>query len=267
MIIDLHCHVLPSIDDGAKNLDTALEMCRIAQQDGTNSIIATPHYIHGAINNTSRIVHDKVAELNNYLREQDIDICIYPGCEAFICPELPQLVSAGQVCTLNDSRYILVELPMTSVPEYTIDVFYRLILNGYIPIIAHPERNAVIAKNPEVLFDLIERGALSQVNSSSIKGLFGKEIMNTAIDLLNHNMVHFLASDAHTTGGRSPKLTSAMSIIRDKIGAYALDRIIENAQIVLNGGEVEIDEPLMIRKTHSANGIFKKIISSLISWR
>lgn len=253
MLVDLHCHVLSGIDDGAKDLDITLAMCQIAEQYGTNSIIATPHFIHGAINNHRELIQDKVIELNSYLKEQNININIYPGCEAFICPELPQLVREGRVCTLNNTQYILIEFPMTSVPEYTIDVIYKLKLDGYIPIIAHPERNTVIAQNPNILLDLINRGALIQVNATSVEGLFGKGIMNTAMDLIDHKMVHFLASDAHTSGGRSPKLSWAMNIIENKVGIDTLEAIIRNSQAVLNGEDIEIEEPIMIKGVNGLN--------------
>lgn len=264
MIIDLHCHVLPGIDDGAKDLETALEMCRIAQLDGISSIIATPHYIYGSMDNASHIVQYSVAELNARLKEHDIDFSIYPGCEAFICPELPELVSSGQVCTLNNTRYILVELPMNSMPEYTTDVLYRLKLDGFIPVIAHPERNAVIRSNPELLVDLINRGMMTQVNSSSITGLFGSKIKDTALHLLSRNMMHFLASDAHTTGGRSPKLSSAMSVIQTTAGEAVLQRIVSNGQSVLNGDVIEIEEPLVASKLARSSliGNFLKRVSN-----
>ncbi|OGO79275.1 MAG: hypothetical protein A2Y23_01505 [Clostridiales bacterium GWB2_37_7] len=265
MLVDLHCHILPGIDDGAKDLNTTLAMCQIAEQDGTDSIIATPHFIHGAINNHRELIHSKVIELNSYIREQNINIELYPGCEAFICPELPKMVREGHVCTLNNTQYILIELPMASVPEYTIDVIYKLKLDGYIPIIAHPERNAVIAHKPNILLDLINRGALTQVNATSVKGLFGKEVMSTAIDLIQHKMVHFLASDAHTTGGRSPKLSSAMSIIDSKVSLETLETIISNSQAVLKGEPIMIEEPIKIKEIKGLNifGNLLKIVTGI----
>lgn len=265
MIVDLHCHILPEIDDGAKDIDMALEMCRIAVGDGTHGIIATPHYIHGSINNTRDTVHDRLAVLNSHLQENKIDIEIYPGCEAFICPELPQLVKEGQVCTLNNTQYILVELPMDSVPEYTADVIYRLKLDGYTPVIAHPERNAVISRDPDILIDFINRGALTQVNSTSLKGLFGKAIKDSAIQLLRHNMVYFLASDAHTTGGRSPKLSSAIDVIEQEVGKEALLTIMKNGEALLNNQPIEILEPIPFEAEKAGFfGGIKKLVSEFL---
>lgn len=267
MLVDLHCHILPGIDDGAKDLDTSIDMCRIAAKDGINCIIATPHFIQGAINNNSKIVKQKVEMLKNALKKKKINIDIYPGCEAFISPELPQLVREKQVCPLNDTQYVLIELPMESVPDYTADIIYQLRLDGYTPIIAHPERNAVIGRTPDVLIDLINRGALTQINSSSINGLFGRRIMETSLALLKNKMIHLLASDAHTAGGRSPKLTKAMSIIEHEAGYEALQTIIKHNQAVLKGESIEVEEPIILKSINRPKllGNFKKIIYGLLN--
>lgn len=265
MSIDVHCHVIPNIDDGAENISVSLEMCRIAQMDGTHGIIATPHYIHGTISNTKALVHQKVSELKDYLRDNAIDLEIYPGCEAFISPELPQLVSTGQVCTLNNTRYILIELPMNSIPIYTMDVIYQLKLDGFIPVIAHPERNLNISKNPGILADLIARGALTQVNASSLKGLFGKMIQEAAVTLARHNMIHLLASDAHTTGGRSPKLSKAKDVLLQELGSEALIRILKNSEALLNDKAIDIGEPIPFEeKKGSFYCNIKKLVSEFL---
>jgi len=265
MVIDVHCHIIPGIDDGAKDKDIALEMCRIAQMEGTNGIIATPHYIHGAINNTSDVINEKVAELNSWLKEHNIELEIYPGCEVFIFPELPRLVREGHICTLNNSRYILIELPMNSVPEYTKDVIYELKLSGFTPIIAHPERNSAISKDPNILHDFIIRGALAQVNATSLKGLFGKDVRDKAVELMRHNMVHLLASDAHTAGGRSPKLSRAMDVIEQKVGPEALLQIMKNGEAVLKNQTILIEDPINTKGNDMRMfGSFKKLVSNLL---
>lgn len=246
MIIDMHCHIIPNIDDGACDISTAIEMCRVAEQDGIYGIIATPHYIHRVIDNGRDIVCAEVIELNNHLKNRKINVDIYPGCEAFICPELPKLVSEGRICTLNNSQYVLVELPMESIPEYTENVIYQLKLAGYTPIIAHPERNEIINNYPDALFNLISRGALSQVNASSLTGLFGKDIMRVATILLKHKMVHLVASDAHTIGGRSPRLSSAIDKIEKLAGSETLLKIMKNSQAILNNQWISVEEPIRI---------------------
>ena len=246
MIIDIHCHIIPGIDDGASDIGTSIEMCKIAEQEGIHVIIATPHYIHGVLDNGRDIVCSKVIELNNHLREKHINVDIYPGCEVFICPELPKLVLEGKICTLNNSKYVLIELPMESIPEYTVDVIYQLKLAGYIPIIAHPERNAIINRYPDTLHDLISRGALSQINTSSLVGLFGKDIMKLTTKLLKHKMVHLLASDAHTTRGRSPRLSAAIDKIEKLVGPEVLLKIMQNNEAILNNELISVEESIKI---------------------
>ena len=266
MVIDIDCHVIPGIDDGANDISTALEMCRIAQADSTHGIIATPHYIHGVIKNNSDIINAKVVELNRYVKENNIDVELYPGCEVFIFPELPQLVREGYIGTLNNSRYVLIELPMNSIPEYTNNVIYQLRLDEFIPIIAHPERNAVIYKNPDKLCDLISRGALSQVNATSLSGLFGKSMRDKAIELLRHKMVHFIASDAHDAKDRLPKLSSAIDVIEKEIGPEALLKVIKNGEAIFENQPIFSEDPINISKNYNIRFLpnFKKIVSRLL---
>ena len=140
MMIDIHSHILPGIDDGAGDAEAALGMARIALKDGISKMIATPHFIPGEIENTAEAVHNKCLEFKRLLAAEGIGLEIFPGTEVFITPDTPELIEGGGVCTLAGSRYVLLELPMMSVPGYTGEVLYRLQLNGYIPIIAHPEQ-------------------------------------------------------------------------------------------------------------------------------
>jgi protein-tyrosine phosphatase len=265
MIIDMHCHIIPNIDDGASNINTSIEMCRIAEQEGIHGIIATPHYIHGVIDNGRDIVYSKVMELNNILRERNINVDIYPGCEVFICPELPELVLEDKVCTLNNSQYVLIELPLESIPEYTTDVIYQLKLAGYTPIIAHPERNAIINNHPDTLFKLIRIGALSQLNATSLVGLFGKDIMRVSTMLLKNKMVHLLASDAHTVGGRSPRLSVAIDKIEKLAGSEALLRIMKNGEAILNNQLISVEDSIQIGEKEKIRFLsnFKRIFSGM----
>lgn len=251
MLVDLHCHIIPGIDDGAKDVDTALHMCRIAVEEGIGHIIATPHYIEGELHNDYDIIQQKLGSFRNVLINNNIDISIYPGSEIFIFPQLPQIVREGKICTLNNSRYILIELPMMSVPDYTTEVIYSLRIDGFIPIIAHPERNMAIAEKPNLLFDLIKRGALSQINSTSITGVFGKKTKQAAATLLRHNMVHFVSSDAHTSRGRSPRLLKSKEIIEQEIGQGAAELLFNNNVRVLKDEEISVPEPERVKNTGS----------------
>ena len=134
-MIDLHCHILPGVDDGAKSMEEAIEMARIAQQDGIKKIAATPHYIEDGCYPSPEEIHRKVEELNHKLSEENIDIEILTGNEAYISPTLPELVQQKKVNTINDTQYLLIEFPMLDIPNYTEHVLYELKLMGITPII------------------------------------------------------------------------------------------------------------------------------------
>lgn len=249
MNVDLHTHILPGIDDGAKDTGTSLEMLNIARGDGTGQIVLTPHYIHGSVNNTADIVRKRCIELAGTAAKEGIGLELYPGSEVFLGPEIPELVKEGVICTLNDSMYVLVEFPVMGIPEYTPEILYQLKLAGYVPIIAHPERYEAVAKNPSVLYDYILRGVLCQMNSTSLLGLYGKKVRETALILLRHNMIHFISSDAHTCRGRAPRLQKARDMVAAISGENTAEKLFEtNGRAVIENRVIEAPEPAKVSK-------------------
>lgn len=241
MFVDIHSHIIPALDDGAKDKRAAVEMMRLASIDGTTHIVATPHYISGEVENNSNIVHEKCRELQKLAGSEGIDLTIYSGSEVFISPDVPELFDKGIICTINDSSYILIELPMAGIPLYTDDVLYRLQLKGLIPIIAHPERNRDIQKNPGILLSLVKRGILAQVNSSSITGVYGRRIHKVVMNLIEIGLIQFVASDAHTIRGRSPKLLKSAAIVQKEFGQEMVDSLFyRNGMTVLENGNVPV---------------------------
>ena len=248
MFTDIHEHILPGIDDGAADMETAINMLRVAQINGLIHIITTPHYIKDSYENNNSLVTEKCKELSSRIASENIQVSIYPGCEAFIFPELPEYVRDGEIPTLNGSSYVLVELPLMSIPEYTDDVLYKLQLYGYTPIIAHPERYIEIIKNPNRLYSFVERGILAQVNSTSLTKIYGSKVYAAAVKLLKHGLIHFVASDAHSCGGRSPKLTKAYNVVASLFDIEVADKLFSiNGQAVLNNEKVEKGEPMKVR--------------------
>jgi len=249
VLTDIHTHVLPGVDDGAKDMETALDMLRIAEKNGIKHILATPHYIKDSYENNLTLVTRKCKELAVKLVAEGIEMSIYPGCEAFIFPELPEAVRDGVVPTLNGSMYVLVEFPMMSIPDYTDDVLYKLQLYGYTPIIAHPERYIEFIKNPNHLYSLIERGMLAQLNATSLNKIHGTAVYDTAIKLLKHRLVHFVASDAHTCRRRSPILSKAFDLVSSLFDIEFANRLLSiNGQAVLKNDTVEKGEAIKIKK-------------------
>lgn len=236
--VDIHSHIIPGIDDGAKDMETALEMLRLASLDGTRHIVATPHFtpstisdIGGAtldtsgIMNISEIVREKTSELSEQAASLNIDINIYSGTEVLIHPDIPSLLENNSICTINGSKYVLVEFPMSEIPLYASEVLYQIQLKGLIPIIAHPERYNEVIKDCGILLDLVGRGMLVQVNAGSLTGLFGRKAQKTAMKLIKAGMTHFVASDAHGCGSRSPELGKAAWIVEKKFGREIMQEL------------------------------------------
>lgn len=247
MFIDIHNHIIPYIDDGSDSMNTTLDMLRIASEEGIGKIIATPHFIYGDINNTAQYIPGAGAEAAAAASDRGIEMLF--GSEVFMCPEVGALVEDGTVCRLNGSRYILVELPMLSIPAYTTEVLFKLQLAGYVPIIAHPERNKVFQSHQDQLFKLVERGILAQVNATSITKLYGKEVQKVAMKFIECGLVHFVSSDAHTNRGRAPRLVKAYDIIASEFGRDSADRLfIKNAQQVVDNKELTVETPVKKKK-------------------
>jgi protein-tyrosine phosphatase len=265
-MVDIHCHILPGIDDGAQDIETSSRMLKIAANEGTSHIIATPHFIHAAIDNNAAVVGKSHKELEKLAENENMDIKIYPGNEVFLSPEIPELIGKHQICTLNGSYYILIEFPMMSIPVYTKEILYQLRLDGYTPIIAHPERYGEIAKDPNILNDFIERGALIQVNSTSLIGIYGDRIKRLSMTLLKHGMVHFVASDAHTCRGRSPKLKKCRGIVDSEMGREMSDTLFEiNGFAVIENREIKVAEPERVSNRRSFYIPLLKKITSVFS--
>lgn len=197
-MIDIHCHLMPSVDDGAKDLEETLAMFENAYTSGVTDIILTPHYIKGTkyeINNEQK---EKITNiLREALRRTDMDINIYYGNEVYIDNDLVDMIKDKKVATLANSRYVLVELPVNSMDNNAGNVFFNLRSNGYIPIIAHPERYVYFQKHPEKVMDYIKLGCLLQGDYMSLLGKYGKKAKKTLKILLKNGVIKFMSSDIH----------------------------------------------------------------------
>jgi len=169
-MIDFHCHILWDMDDGADSMEQALSMALLAAEEGINTIVATPHCMDERdLKAFARRVQQRCDHLQAMLREEGVDVTIAPGAEVYLDPALLEMGGLESV-TLNNTQYILLELPMGEVPRYTEDFLYHLQLKGLVPIIAHPERNLSIIADPNIMFRLVDLGAFAQINTGSITG-------------------------------------------------------------------------------------------------
>ncbi len=201
-IYDIHNHLLPGVDDGPQELSEAIKICKIAESQNTKAVIVTPHRKDVNENLSVQIVKDLVLEINQTLKEDKSDIEIKLGMENHIDLALPRDVEEGKALTLNDSGYILVEMPWEGRPPYIEDIIANLLSYGLTPVLAHPERMNVFEEEPKLLFDFVQMGCISQLTASSLYGKFGNNALNNSIDIMKHGLAHVIASDTHMAAGQ-----------------------------------------------------------------
>lgn len=255
-MIDIHCHILPYIDDGAKHMEESIEMARAAISEGIHTIIATPHHWNGTCYNPKRDILKAVKTLNERLEVEEIPVTILPGQETRINGEMLEALKRGELLPLNEtSGYLFVELPSNHVPRYTKQLMFDLQVQGIKPIIVHPERNKEIIENPDLLFEIVRDGTLTQLTAGSIAGRFGKKIKKFSIQLIEANLAHFIASDAHNIKTRPFAMQEAFKVISSEFGTSYMYWFMENSQSILNGELVVGDIPEKV-STKKFLGIF-----------
>lgn len=234
-MIDFHSHIIPNIDDGSTSMKDTINMINEARQAGFTEIISTSHYIQKYYDldcfereKILDIIKKKVSEKN------EINIKLYLGSEIYFTPEIIELIKNKKASTINSTRYLLFELPMNTKPLFVKEMVYELMQNGYIPIIAHPERYTYVQENIQYIEELAGMGALFQSNYGSIIGMYGNSAKKTLKKLLKNNLISFLGSDVHRTGQIYPKIPKALKKLRKILSAEELEKLTTlNAQRVL----------------------------------
>jgi protein-tyrosine phosphatase len=247
-MIDLHCHILPNVDDGPRDMTESVEMAKQALGQGIKTIIATPHHKNEKYENHGQTIFRQVEELNRVLKSENLDLTVLPGQETRIFGEMVEGLESGEILPLNQGKYVLVELPSGHVPRYTGQLMFDIQLKGFVPVIVHPERNQEIIENPEVLYQLVKKGALTQVTASSVTGHFGKTIKKFSHQLLEANLTHFIASDAHNTTSRGFKMDEAYSTVEKVFGIDFVYMLRENAELILTSKSVYKESPLRVKR-------------------
>ncbi|MGL5575938.1 MAG: tyrosine-protein phosphatase [Sarcina sp.] len=244
-MIDIHSHIIPEVDDGAKNIEVAISMLKKAEETKTKKIFLTPHYSEGKFNKTILEVKRLTEEIKKIAKENNISLEIYCGQEVFYTRNFLTNLRNGTIGTLNDSRYILIELDMGCFDRKVLGDLYELKLKGIVPIIAHPERYTEFIEKPELINEFIEEGALFQLDACSMGEDFGKDIKKTAEIFLKHNIYSFIGSDAHNTRSRTTNLDkykSNISKINSKFIAESIkngEKILENNKVIFKGEKIE----------------------------
>ncbi|MDQ4075839.1 MAG: hypothetical protein M3220_06270 [Chloroflexota bacterium] len=258
-MIDLHCHILPDVDDGAPDWEGTLAMMAQAAEAGTRIMVATPHshdFWRGEMPCRETIVQ-LAGEAQERAVQVGLELQVLPGQECLIHPNLVEELEQGKWLTLAGSKTLLLELPFSLWPPATESLVFDLQQAGYTILLAHPERYSDVAKNPNLVFDLVEKGVYTQVTRTSIMGAFGNRPREVARLLLEHGLAHVLASDAHTTRGRNPRLADAYSQVREWIGETAARRlVVDTPRALLRDEPIEASEPRRIEETRKKRTLF-----------
>ena len=259
-MVDIHCHILPGVDDGAESLEESLAMLTKAAAAGVEVVVATPHLLRGSYEVDSLERQQMTADLQKAADENEIRIQIKPGVEYYIAPQILEDIDRLEEFTINNNgKYILVELPMRAIPPSMEDIFFSLKVKGITPVLAHPERNEKICRNPNILFDYVMKGCVTQINTGSILGHFGRDCRKTARELIIHHLAHIVASDMHTEA--SPTLDQAVPAVEKLAGEkQAALMFVENPRQIVAGEDFHQEEtPQQIGSQHRGlRGLFSR---------
>ncbi|WP_277680162.1 tyrosine-protein phosphatase [Gracilibacillus dipsosauri] len=247
-MIDIHSHILPELDDGPNTLASSIAMAQRALKEGIHTIIATPHHLDGHFINQGKKIEQAVEQLNDLLQEENVPLKVLTGQESRINGDMIERLRREEIIPLNNSKYVYVELPSNHIPNYTSQVLFDMQVLGYKPIIVHPERNISLTENPDQLYRLVKNGALTQITAASLVGKLGKKIQRFSIDLIDHNLTHFIASDAHNTNSRGFHLDEAYHYMNKVFGSSMVFQFKENVEKVVENQSVIGDQPIRIKQ-------------------
>ena len=254
-MIDFHNHILPGIDEGSKNMEETIKLIQEAKEVGFDKIIFTPHY-------KENFYEVKVPEKEKIfnavcenVKKDKLDIELFLGNEVYMASDdIEEMLNDSKISTINNTKYLLFELPFNSMPLNLYDMIYEIQRWKMTPILAHPERYSFVQTNPELVYDLVERGVLMQQNYGSILGQYGKRAQIIAKNMLQANLVHFLGSDVHRVDSVYKNVSKSLSKIESLIGEEKFS-ILQNKKVllVLENKKIDIDTPQEIKLSFKDN--------------
>ncbi|ANU27537.1 tyrosine-protein phosphatase [Planococcus versutus] len=247
-MIDTHAHILPGLDDGAETIEQTKRLLEKAIDEQLTGIIATPHAFHPNFQTNLAALNRQVELVTSYIAEEQLPITIYSGQECRLGEKLPEKLVNGEALTLAGSRYVLLELPSSGIPAYTVPIIQQLIMKNYVPIIAHAERNQGIIEKPERLKKLLVHGAMAQVTAGSVAGSFGKAIQRTAMSLIDANLIHVYGSDVHSLDKRPFLFNEGLDYLEKKNQHDMVDIFLENNERIIRDEHFHVLEPEDISK-------------------
>ena len=243
-MIDMHTHILPNIDDGSKSMEETINLIKEAYEVGFKAIISTSHYIEGYYEASILQRKQILTEVSKNLSNNDFNIDLYLGNEIYLSENMINLLEEKKASSINDSNYLLFEMPLNIKPLNLYNVIYEIIQYEKIPILAHPERYSFIQNDPTLLYDLIQKGVLMQANYASIIGRYGTKAQILVKNFLKSNMIHFLGSDVHRQKTIYPQIPQILVKLKDLIGEKKLEELTTiNPNFVIQNKPIEIEKP------------------------
>ncbi|MEP4147188.1 MAG: CpsB/CapC family capsule biosynthesis tyrosine phosphatase [Halioglobus sp.] len=270
-MIDLHCHMLPAIDDGARDLPTALKMAELAVADGITQTACTPHIYPGVFDNTHAGIREAVDSFREQLVAAGIPLEITYGADIQVVPDLVQGLTEGKLPTLHGSRYFLFEPPHHVALPRLDDLLHGALVAGYVPVITHPERLSYIESDYDKFLAAAERGAWIQLTGGSLLGRFGPRVKKIAERFIRDGVTHLIASDGHNLKNRTPVLAEARDAAAAFVGEEEALRMVQGrpAAVLANTDPSQLAQPSALtaggspvsQAQKSQKGWFSKLFS------
>lgn len=259
--VDLHAHVLPGIDDGPPDLATSVALLRAAADGGTAAIVATTHSAEVLqMGFDAAAMEARMAEVQAAAQEAGVAIEVAYGAEIFVESDSVQRLTEGRLFPLHHTRYVLIEPPFGALPLYLNQALFELQTNGYIPILAHPERNSEVQEQPRRLEEWAARGAFIQMSAASLLGGFGRAAQRTAKLAIGRRLCHVIASDAHDPVRRPPMLRPAYDAVAREFGAATAQALfVTHPAAVYAGQMLHPPEPLPLEPA-TTSGLFRRLL-------
>lgn len=246
-MIDVHSHILPNIDDGSRSIDETFNLIKEAKQAGFDGIICTSHYMENYYETNRPEREVWINAIRENLENKNIDVNLYLGNEIYISENVIQLLEDGKATTINDTSYVLFELPLNAEPLNLYDMIYEMQQYKIVPILAHPERYSFVQNDPELIYDLIEKGVLMQANYGSIIGQYGKRAEMIVKKFLENNMIHMLGTDAHRQDTVYHKVPDIVIKLTEVLGEEKVKELTTiNPELVLNNKRIDIRQPIKV---------------------
>ncbi|MFL2136713.1 tyrosine-protein phosphatase [Ruoffia sp. FAM 24228] len=249
MIIDLHSHLIPGVDDGAQTIEQSIELARQAVDEGVEHMVLTPHHRNGKYINYKKDVLESAKALQEAYHQANVNLNVYASQEIRLTEKFLDDLYNGELLPLDSAgKYYLIEFPSDRVPSNAKQVLQELIDDGITPVIAHPERNHELATNLYRLYELVQMGCLTQITTSSYSGYYSETLVENSQQMIEHNLAHILASDVHHMEHRPMNVQAAFERLEKEYGQETVKYFKDNARYIFNGDNVNKKQPIQPKK-------------------